>query len=345
MSDCHQNSGKNGDSYVNRPFPKKVMHGGFIKQIRDHTGRTVIDFSANLNPFPPPVPVDLSPDLLSWYPDDYYTTLKECISQHFNRAPDEIAVGNGSVELIRIFCLAVLSPGDRVRIGNPTFGEYEFSSRLAGALPAGVHDQAKVRFICNPNNPTGDLLPRSTVLERKGKMQEEILFVDEAFIELADPAQSVAGLRDPSLFVLRSLTKCFAVPGIRFGYALGDPALIRKVETIRPPWNVNAFAEQYALAAFRSFEALEDSRKRIVSARRWLEHELSRFSLTIHPSSANFLLLTFGDDVSRLCARLLDEGILVRDCHSFGLPNSIRIAVRTPQENCLLIEAMGRCLR
>jgi threonine-phosphate decarboxylase len=330
---------------VNSPFPEKVMHGGFIKQIREKTCRPVIDFSANLNPFPPLVSVDLSPDLLSWYPDDQYTTLKECISRKFNRPPDEIAVGNGSIELIRTFCHAVLSTGDKVRTGNPTFGEYEFSARLEGALPAGIHERAKVRFICNPNNPTGDLLPRSTVLDVKGKMQEEFLFVDEAFIELADPAQSVVGLRDQSLFVLRSLTKCFAVPGIRFGYAFGDSELIRKLETIRPPWNVNAFAEQYALAAFRSFEALEDSRRHIISARRWLEDELSRFSLTIHPSSVNFLLLTFSDDVRRLCARLLDEGILVRDCHSFCLPNSIRIAVRTPQENCLLIEAMERCLR
>ncbi len=321
------------------------MHGGLIKQIRENTGRPVIDFSANLNPFPPAVSVDLSPDILSYYPDDQYATLKECISRKFHRPPDEIAVGNGSIELIRVFCNAALSPKDKVGIRNPTFGEYEFSARLAGALPAGEHERAKVRFICNPNNPTGDLLPRSIILEMKEKMKEELLFVDEAFIELADPAQSVVGLRDPFFFVLRSLTKCFAVPGIRFGYAFGDPVLIRKVETIRPPWSVNAFAEQYALAAFRSFEALEDSRRRIVSARKWLEFELSRFPLTLHPSSANFLLMTFSDDVSRLCARLLGEGILVRDCHSFGLPNSIRIAVRTPQDNCLLIEAMERCLR
>lgn len=344
MSDCHQNSGKNRDSYVNRPFLTKVMHGGFIKQIREITGRKVIDFSANLNPFPPKVSADLSPDLLACYPDDQYTALKECISRQFRRPPDEIVVGNGSIELIRLFCLALLSPGDRVRIRNPTFGEYEFSARLAGASPAKLQEQAKVRFLCNPNNPTGDLLQRPAVLEMKESMQEEILFVDEAFIELADPAQSVVGLSDPSVFVLRSLTKCFAVPGIRFGYAFGDPSLIRKVETVRPPWNVNAFAEQYALAAFRSFPALEESRRQIVSARKWLEHELSPYPLTIHPSSANFLLLTFSDDVSSLCDRLLDAGILVRDCHSFGLPESIRIAVRTPEENCLLVEAMDRCL-
>jgi len=345
MSDCRQNSGKNRDSYVSKPFPEKIVHGGIIKQIRENTGRSVIDFSANLNPFTPHLSVDFSPDLLSCYPDDQYIALKETISRRFNRPADEIAVGNGSIELIRVFCHAILSPGDRVRINNPTFGEYEFSARLAGALPAVGEEPARVRFICNPNNPTGELLPVPAVLDLKGGVTEEVLFVDEAFIELADPAQSVTGIHDPTIFVLRSLTKCFAVPGLRFGYAFGDPDLITKVETIRPPWAVNAFAEQYALAAFQSFEALENSRKRIISGRKWLERELSRFPLTIQQSLANFLLLTFSADVRRLCAQLLDEGILVRDCHSFGLPCSIRVAVRTPKENCLFVEAMERCLR
>lgn len=344
MSDCCQNSEKNRDSYVNGPFPEKIVHGGIIKHIRENTGRSVIDFSANLNPFTPPLSVDFSPDLLSYYPDDQYMALKETISRRFNRPADEIAVGNGSIELIRVFCHAILSPGERVRISNPTFGEYEFSARLVGALPAMGEEPARVRFICNPNNPTGELLPAPTILDLKGGMKEAVLFVDEAFIELADPAQSVAGVHDPTIFVLRSLTKCFAVPGLRFGYAFGDPRLIKKVETLRPPWTVNAFAEQYALAAFQSFEALDDSRRRIVSGRKWLEQELSRFPLTIHHSSANFLLLTFSADVSSLCARLLDEGILVRDCHSFGLPYSIRIGVRTPEENRLFVETMERCL-
>jgi threonine-phosphate decarboxylase len=330
---------------VTSTFPEKVVHGGKIKQICEDTGRSVIDFSANLNPFVPPVTPDFSLDLLGRYPDDRYMSLKETISALFNRPVDEIAVGNGSIELIRVFCLATLSPGKRVRIVNPTFGEYELSARLAGALPASPGERARVRFICNPNNPTGALLPREDILDMADRCSGGHLFVDEAFIELSDPAQSVADVRDPALFVLRSLTKCFSVPGIRFGYAFGDSDLIRKVETIRPPWSVNTFAEQYALAAFRTFDGLEASRRKIAREREWLVHEFSRFSLTISPSAANFILLTFPFDVGPLCTRLLDRGVLVRDCHSFGLPDSIRIAIRTRDENQMLVEVLERCLR
>jgi threonine-phosphate decarboxylase len=326
--------------------PGKVVHGGMIKKIREETGRPVIDFSANLNPAPPPVFPDLSPGYLGYYPDNDYTGLKKTISGIFNRPIDEIAVGNGSIELIRLFAFATCSPGDRVRIHQPTFGEYELSARLAGAVPAGPEEPAAATFICNPNNPTGELLRRAWLLGERERVAAEggILFVDEAFIELSDPQESLADVREPSLFVLRSLTKSFAVPGIRFGYAFGDPSLIETIETLRPPWSVNAFAEQYALAAFRQYRALEESRDFIVREREWLVRELSSFPFAVHPSSVNFLLLTMDADISDICASLLSKGIVVRDCHSFGLPRSIRIAIRTREENRQLIEALELCL-
>jgi threonine-phosphate decarboxylase len=331
---------------VKQRAPGKVVHGGMMKKVREETGRPVIDFSANLNPAPPPVFPDFSSDFLAYYPDDDYTILKETISGIFNHPIDEIAVGNGSIELIRLFAFATLSPGERVRIYRPTFGEYELSARLAGAVPAKPGEPAAVTFVCNPNNPTGELLRRPWLLGEREEAYAEggILFVDEAFIELSDPQESLADVREPSLFVLRSLTKSFAVPGIRFGYAFGDPSLIETIETLRPPWSVNAFAEQYALTAFSQYRALEESRSFIVREREWLVRELSKFPLTVHPSSANFLLITTGMDVTGLCTSLLLKGILVRDCHSFGLPRSIRIAVRTREENRQLIEALEQCL-
>jgi threonine-phosphate decarboxylase len=328
---------------VNRDLPAKVVHGGLVRQFNQEKGKKVIDFSANLNPWPPAVPLDFSNDMISCYPDDRYQLLKETIAGRFHRPVEEIAVGNGSIELIRVFCLAALSPGDRVLIRQPTFGEYEMSARLAGALPVRNGEQASAGFLCNPNNPTGTLQSRSAVLDELPDVN--LLFVDEAFIELSDPRQSVVDTRDPAVFVCRSLTKCFAVPGIRFGYAFGDPDLIRRVETIRPPWSVNSTAEQFAIRAFGMFDELEQSRSRINREREWLVSALHEFPLKVHPSDTNFLLLTLPYDVTALCADLASEGILVRDCHSFGLPDSIRIAVRTRAENCQLLEAMEPCMR
>jgi threonine-phosphate decarboxylase len=326
--------------------PARAVHGGGIKKIQEHTGRSVIDFSASLNPVPPPVFPNFSTGHLGYYPDNDYSRLKEFISEIFNRPVDEIAVGNGSIELIRLFAFATLSPGDRFRIHQPTFGEYELSARLAGGILAGPEEHAAVDFICNPNNPTGDLLDRSRLLDERKKAADEggILFVDEAFIELSDPRKSLADLRKPSLFVLRSLTKSFAVPGIRFGYAFGEPSLIEKIETLRPPWSVNGFAEEYATAALSQLGALEESRNFITAEREWLVRELSKFPCSVHPSRANFILITMKKDVTGLCSSLLSKGILVRDCHSFGLPHAIRIAVRRRDENRQLIEALEQCL-
>jgi threonine-phosphate decarboxylase len=177
------------------------------------------------------------------------------------------------------------------------------------------------------------------------KSRGGLLFCDEAFIELSDPTQTMADVLDPHLFVLHSLTKSFSIPGIRFGYGFGDPALIDRIEITRPPWSVNAFAEAFALEAFKHMDELTASRTAIARERDWLTAEINRLGLHCRPSSANFILVDCGKDVASLCAALLNHNILVRDCTSFGLPNCIRVAVRTSEENRLLLEALSACMR
>lgn len=324
----------------------KVHHGGTVKKLRESEGISVIDFSASLNPRPPRLDPVLDPKDLEYYPDDGYTVLKEAIGRLFHRRVDEIAVGNGSIELIRVFCSCVLSPGDRVQIPTPTFGEYEYSARLAGAVPAdGTRDPA-VTFLCNPNNPTGVLLPSGEVKAMLSPVADAggMLFLDEAFIELSDPGQSMVGHRDPSLFVLRSLTKSFSIPGIRFGYGFGDPDLVARIEATRPPWSVNAYAEHYALLAFAHYHELEESRRYIEAEREWLYSRLADLPVRVTPSRANFILIELATDAAPVCEDLQRHGVLVRDCHSFGLPRSIRFAIRTREENELLIGALRECL-
>ena len=331
---------------MKKEVPGRAVHGGTLLWHLRRSGRPVLDFSANLNPFPPEIP--WKPDLssLASYPDDRYEALREEIGRTFHRKPEEIAVGNGSMEIIRVFCQAALSRGDGFYVVDPTFGEYALSARLAGAREVRDPERAQVRFLCNPNNPTGTLLPADQVREevRQVATRQGTLFLDEAFIELSDPAQSLAGDRDPALFTLRSLTKAFAVPGLRFGYGFGDPDLVASMEVLRPPWTVNAFAEQFAILAFRNFHRLEESRKRIAVEREWLEHQLRDLGLGPLPSSVNFVIVPLGRPAAPIVARLLARGILVRDCASFGLPDAIRVAVRTREENEQLIGALAACL-
>jgi threonine-phosphate decarboxylase len=326
---------------------KKVVHGGKVKRVREEGHSGILDFSANLNPKPPKLSINFDEQSLGYYPDDSYYALKSEIGRLFHRKPEEITVGNGSVEIIRVFCASVLSEGDLAYIHQPTFGEYEFSVILAGGGNTEKEGDARVSFLCNPNNPTGEILSKEflQVYLQECEQNDRILFLDEAFIELSDPAQSMVENCDPSLFVMRSLTKSFSVPGIRFGYGFGDPELIESMEAVRPPWTVNSFAEQIAFEAFRHYADLEASRAYIRKEREWLCDELSGYCTRIYPSSVNFLLLDLGRDVTDICSRFEREDILVRDCHSFGLPTCIRVAVKTHDENKRLVEAFPLCVR
>jgi threonine-phosphate decarboxylase len=325
---------------------KKVVHGGCWKRQYEKSGKTVLDFSASLNPFPPKVTWDCDPFYLRHYPDDNYLFLKERISHIFHRHPDEICVGNGSIELIRVFCYTVFKQFSTFYTENPTFSEYEFSAHLAGAKKVQKIGDAGVLFICNPNNPTGSLRSRTAMLSfpDNTKGRGRILCADEAFIELSDPAQSIVDCHNGDLFVIRSLTKSFAVPGIRFGYGFGDPDLIARMESVRPPWSVNAFAEAFALQAFRHYHELEKSRRLIEQERNWLSEHLLALGLHCRPSAANFFIVDIAYKAKVLCRRLKRSGILVRDCTSFGLPTSVRVAVRTRDENKYLLEALASCL-
>ncbi len=327
-------------------LPERMEHGGRVRWHRARGRGELLDFSANINPYPPDIPWTPDPLVLTDYPDDQYETLKEVIGRTFGRDAAEVTVGNGSVELIRAFCSAMLRPNDTACITPPTFAEYEMAVLLAGARCTAESSGAAVRFLCNPNNPTGTLHTRPEVLRLLGETAKQgaFLFIDEAFIELSDPRQSLAGTRHENLFVMRSLTKSFSVPGIRFGYGFGTPELIERLETVRLPWTVNAFAESFAIEAFRNYDKLETSREKIARERGWLCNRLDDLGLIYEPPSANYILVEIPIEAEVLVERLLLHNILVRDCRSFGLPHHIRVAVRTHEENEQLIEALGACL-
>jgi threonine-phosphate decarboxylase len=336
---------KNG-VFVVIGFPKREVHGGTGKRQREKTKKNVLDFSASVNPFPPVFSWHMDLSCLEQYPDDGYCELKEQIARTFHRSTEEICVGNGSMELIRVFCSIMLKGNKKFFAESHTFGEYALSAHLAGAHKTGTFQESHVSFVCNPNNPTGILKKKDEMIRylESIKSYGGLLFCDEAFIELSDPAQSLAGVCDPDLFVLHSLTKSFSVPGIRFGYGFGDPDLIEKVEITRPPWSVNAFAEAYAMQAFQHWDKLTESRTAIAVERDLLDAGICALGLRCYPSAANFILVECSRDVTTLCNCLVHRNILVRNCTSFGLPTCIRVAVRTRHENQILLEALSACM-
>ena len=320
----------------------RAIHGGRGEYLKI-ADQNFLDLSANLNPYPPKLDLSISFDAVMKYPDDDYFQIKETISRFHHCSPDNITVGNGSAEILRTFCHTVLYSGSLAFVPPHTFSEYGLSARLAGADLSRTEEKSNVSFLCNPDNPSGRLLSRENVLEKIPDIKENrILCVDEAFIDLADPGQSVSDILNPNLFILRSLTKSYAIPGVRFGYGIGDPELIKAMEVMRPPWTVNVLAESLVIQAFSLFNELSYSRDMIRSERKRVYYSVIAHGWECNEGCANYLLINTGLDSRKVAEKFLEENILVRDCASFGLPHHIRIAIRTVKENDQFIEALRR---
>jgi Zn-finger protein len=175
-----------------------------------------------------------------------------------------------------------------------------------------------------------------------------LLFLDEVFIEFSK-LESLARMvqKWDNLFVLRSFTKFFALPGLRVGYGISNPRAIEKLEEIKPPWNINIFANDAALASLRDKPYMERTKRFVDKERRFLATEISKLGVMVYASNANFLLLRFNWNSREVKDALLKEGLLVRDCSNFfGLDTRfIRVSVRGRKDNQMLIEALKKQTR
>lgn len=328
----------------------------------------ILDFSANLNPFGPPLDVvqaigNLAPNLgqvLSHYPDSKSHQLRRALAQKLRLDPGEIIVGSGSTELIRLTALAYFGPEDKVLIFEPTYGEYELACLISGAsvikqrlcpdngfqpdigetIDLIRQYQPKGIFICNPNNPTGRYLPRDKFEMLLAASQDCLIVLDEAYINFVDnPWSSLEMVTDSNILILRSMTKDYALAGLRLGYGIARAEIVATLQRLCPPWNVNCLAQLAGLIAIANDDQLERCRSDLKKAKDYLLTELTGLGLPPFPSEANFFLVEVGD-ATWFRGELLRRKILVRDCSSFGLPRFIRIAPRTLTECQALISAI-----
>lgn len=344
---------------------KRAAHGALDFAELEQLGldpNDVLDFSVNSNPYGPSplilaalrfVPVER-------YPDRESIALRRALCERLDVAPDHILVGNGTAELIQLAAFAFLQKGDHALIVEPTFGEYERSVRLMDAhvhrwravsrngfipLPAEIRrrlHQRKMRlvFICNPNNPTGQVLPSEVLGEWADEFPETSFLVDEAYLTFVKRMKSALSLERKNMLVLRSMTKDYAIAGVRLGYAVGEKAMIEAMKNFRPTWNVNALAQAAGLAALQSENYLLETLAKLRREKEVLILGLKKLGYEPVSSQTNYFLLPVGDGAG-FREKLLRRGILVRDCASFGLPSYVRIATRTPEENMRLIETLS----
>jgi threonine-phosphate decarboxylase len=339
----------------------------------------VLDFSGPINflgPSPKAVEaVKQQAKLIRFYPDPNPTELRADIAKYVGHGVDEknIILGNGSIELI--YMIAEIFPCNfKAVIPVPSFTEYEKAVlRVHGEvvfvqLPddfaldtervkKAVTDDTKLMCICNPHSPSGTLFSRDTIVDLLDFCQKKdiILSVDENYIEFAEKGEdaTMAGYvnKYPNLFVIRSVTKFYGMPGIRFGYGIAARNLIETLETTRQPWSINTLAGFATLAAFSDKAFIENSKRTIAQEREKFAKLLGGIGgLHVFPSVTDFLLVKIQNPKftsTGLREELAKQGMLIRDCSTFvGLDESFfRVTVRSGADNKKLVEALKKVLR
>lgn len=338
----------------------------------------VLDFSASVSPIGPPAGLwdALHRVDLAAYPDPQCLAFREALSRRLSAqlpdggliAPVRILVGNGSTEIIHLLARAFLPPArpgaaNSAFLLTPTYGEYSGACRLAGAAVSSLDGSAasgfrwdlneaarritlerpSLVFLCNPNNPTGVFLSTSEVqlLASAASRAGGLLVVDEAYVSFADdPLGSLLLLDRYEIVLLRSMTKDYALTGLRMGYSLASEEVTETLASFQPDWSVNSLAQAAGLAALADTGYLPRARQAVAQAKEHLRNGLTSLGFQVAPSSANFLLVRVGDG-ARWREKLMRRGFFVRDCASFGLADYIRVGIRSMPDCQRLVEAMA----
>ena len=353
-------------------------HGGNVWAVLEKgSPAEALDFSADLNPLGPPPGLEAvlreGWGEVALYPEPTYRNLRQALARAEGVEPSCILPGNGTADLIHL--ITRWKKARHAVVCVPTFTEYERAVLADGGevypwllweeeefLPGAVREfkglgAGDLLFLCNPNNPTGRLWPRDRLLECLERCDRlgVTAVVDEAYMDFVEDELRFSAVRwierFPRLILLRSMTKAFAVPGLRLGYGIAAPEVIEDFGRIQPPWPVNGPAALAGSWLAGQAEYLESCRRSILSFRQVLREQLGSLpGLRPVPSEANFFLCRLTDpscNGPRLAAALAEQGILVRVCDDFtGLEpvRFIRVAVRKPEENDRLISALREAL-
>jgi len=349
-------------------------HGGNLRKLATEAGRSpeeLLDFSANINPLGPP---DWLRPLISsrlsslvHYPDPGSSSLKGSISNHYGVKEENILVGNGSTEILHLLPRAM--PIDSALIPVPSYSDYANAVELAGKVVKRIYLKEEAQFqldlslldkeisarqlvfIGQPNNPTGLLVDPSGLRTLASKYPSVFFVIDEAFLDFVEGVESLIGNRPLNVIVLHSLTKFYAIPGLRLGFAIAEPEVIQRIKRIMPPWSVNGLSQAVGEHAVQDQDYATQTRAFVRQQREFLLNEIKSIpGLTVFSGRANFLLVRLDRqdiDGPGLAKQMLASGIAIRVCDNFdGLDRRFfRIAVRDEDENLKLLRSLQKVLR
>ncbi len=295
------------------------------------------------------------------YPDGSGYYLRKRLSQRLEVEESSIVLGNGSNEIIDLLIRTFVQPGEDVLMSEPTFLVYRLMTQAVGGRPVQVvqkafaHDleamaeaftpQTRLVFLDNPNNPSGTVIGRKEFETFIDRVPDDVLIVlDEAYIEFANPEQTITGLEylsgSPPVISLRTFSKAYGLAGLRVGYGVMPPEVADYVNRVRQPFNVNSLAQVAALAALDDEQFLQETQKVVRGGLAFLYKELAEMQIRTLPTQTNFFLIEIGYDGRQVYEAMLRRGVIVRAMNAYGLDNFIRISVGRPEENQRFLGAL-----
>lgn len=356
---------------------ERYGHGGDLRTAEEAYGIPAdrwLDFSSNMNPWGPPEAVgELMRERwreIAHYPDPGVRKLRAKLSDVYGVPVESILVGNGAAELIELV-VRLLNPANTL-LAQPSFSEYEEAALKAGSSVRGVPLDARddfcvpdfkrtaeqaaalhqAIFLGHPNNPTGRLIPDEVLRPLAASGAQLIL--DEAFMDFVRDEAERSLIRTASkserVVVIRSMTKFYAVPGIRLGFLVAHPDLVRKLAALQTQWSVNYLAQLIGEAVLDDRAYAARTHDWLAEERPWLVERLRSLGLRVVPSDVNFLLAALPPACSmnakQLQHALARRGIMIRDASLFkGLDDCyFRIAIRLRHENERLVQQLEAVL-
>jgi histidinol-phosphate aminotransferase len=331
-------------------------------EVRERSGReTILKLSSNEHPCGPfPAAIEAMEAVLphlNRYPDGSARALRKALCHHLDIADENLVVGNGSNEIIRLIAQAVLRPGDEVVFAWPSFVVYPMVTQMFGAtavkvpldsdethdLPAmleAITGRTRIVFLCNPNNPTGTIYDREEFERFMAEVPEHVIVVaDEAYFEFVTDGAYPDALEwfdgQHPLVVLRTFSKIYSLAGLRIGYGALPAALARAVDKIREPFNVNMVAQVAAYYSLGDEAEVERRKRENQEQKTYLYSAFDRLGIAYVPSETNFVYTRTQRPVEVFEA-LLGEGVIVRD---FGTAPALRVGVGTPEDTLATIAA------
>lgn len=301
-------------------------------------------------------------DDLSTYPDGNATKLKEKLAKFLGVQTDEILPTNGLDDMVDLVSMAYVDKGDEVLMADITFPRYIQTAEMMGGVPVivplqdftfdldgilrKITDKTKMIWICNPNNPTGTIKTEKEIISFLDKVPNNILVLyDEAYREYAVseeyPHDSVKFLKDyDNLLIMRTFSKAYGLAGLRVGYTIGNKDIIKNINKVRGPFNVNALALEAAAIALEDQDFVKQSYELNLEGKNYLYRELDKMGFYYPPSETNHIFVNIGQNGHDMFLALQKRGVIIRPMAG----DFIRVSIGTMSENKIFIEKLKEVL-